>query len=110
MSALPEARESLSYWEDRLQKLPRRALRQRREAREMCVRWRERVMEAERAQYGAGMLGAALQLLVERRLPTSTRHTTQQVVRAGTVAAVSIAVTTVALCLLVLVAVLSLIF
>ena len=59
MSALPEARESLSYWETRLQTLPRRAVRKRREARAMAERWRERVCEAERVQYGAGVLGRA---------------------------------------------------
>ena len=54
MSALPEARESLTYWESRLQTLPRRAVRQRREAREMAARWRDRVMQAELAEYGPG--------------------------------------------------------
>jgi hypothetical protein len=63
MSALPEARESLTYWETRLQYLPRRAVRKRREAREMARRWRVRVEEAERAQYGPGLLGAACHVL-----------------------------------------------
>ena len=35
-------------------------MRKRREAREMAARWRERVCEAERVQYGAGMLGALI--------------------------------------------------
>ena len=52
MPALVEARESLNYWESRLQTLPRTAVRKRREAREMVARWRERVNEAERAEYG----------------------------------------------------------
>ena len=60
MSALPEARDSLTYWESRLERLPRHAVRKRREAREMTVRWRERVSEAERSEYGAGVLGAVL--------------------------------------------------
>src|SRR3954447_15089944 len=81
MSALPEARESLTYWESRLERLPRRAVRKRREAREMAARWRTRVQEAERARYGAGILGALFMLYVERRLPASTRHTSRQVVR-----------------------------
>jgi hypothetical protein len=54
MSALLEARESLTYWERRLERLPRRAVGKRREAREMAARCRERVMEAERVHYGAG--------------------------------------------------------
>ena len=71
MSALPEARESLSYWETRLETLPRRAVRKRREAREMAERWRERVCEAERVQYGAGILGALLP--AGRRAATADR-------------------------------------
>ena len=37
----------------------------------MAARWRERVSEAERLQYGAGILGALLLFLSERRLPVS---------------------------------------
>jgi anti-sigma-K factor RskA len=81
MAALPEARESLSYWETRLQTLPRRAVRQRREARAMAERWRERVCDAERVQYGAGVLGALLLLFAERRLPTETRYASRRVAR-----------------------------
>jgi hypothetical protein len=92
MSALPEARESLTYWETRAQTLPRLAVRQRREAREMATRWRARVSDAERLEYGAGLLGAALMVLAERRLPVSTRHTSRQLVRIGlwTAAAVTL--------------------
>jgi hypothetical protein len=81
MSALGDARESLTYWETRLQTLPRRAVRKRREAREMAARWRERVREAERAHYGAGLLGAALLVLAERRLPTEARYASRRVAR-----------------------------
>jgi hypothetical protein len=81
MSALGDARESLTYWESRYERLPRRAVRQRREAREMAERWRERVGEAERAHYGAGMLGAALLVLAERRLPTEARYASRRVAR-----------------------------
>ena len=83
MSALPEARDSLTYWESRLERLPRRAVRKRREAREMTVRWRERVSEAERSEYGAGVLGAVLLFMAERRLPTSAQQTSRQLVRVG---------------------------
>jgi|GEM_PF-5722825 hypothetical protein len=85
MPALVEARESLSYWENRLQTLPRTAVRRRREARAMVERWRERVAEAERAEYGAGMLGAVFQVMAERRLPTTT---SRQLVRVGKGAAI----------------------
>ena len=83
MSALPEARESLTYWESRLERLPRRAVRKRREAREMTARWRERVSEAERLEYGAGLLGALLLLLAERRLPLHARQAGAPLVRVG---------------------------
>jgi hypothetical protein len=97
MPALVEARESLSYWENRLQTLPRTAVRKRREARAMVDRWRARVSEAERAEYGAGFLGAVFLAMAERRLPT---HTTRQLVRVGKGAAL-VAATTVALLMLI---------
>jgi hypothetical protein len=83
MSALPEARESLTYWESRLERLPRRAVRKRREAREMTVRWRQRVSEAERLEYGAGVLGALLLFVAERRLPLGAHQTGRKLVRVG---------------------------
>jgi hypothetical protein len=108
--ALPEARESLSYWESRLQTLPKRSVRARREAREMAARWRERVAEAERAEYGAGFLGAVFMAMAERRLPTQT---SRQLVRVGK-GAVIVAATTVAvmtlLAMVLFVALLALIF
>jgi hypothetical protein len=81
MSALGDARDSLTYWETRLETLPRRAVRKRREARAMADRWRERVCEAERKRYGAGLLGAVLLLVAERRLPTETRYASRRVER-----------------------------
>jgi hypothetical protein len=89
MSALPEARESLSYWERRLERLPRRAVRKRREAREMAARWRARVSEAERLQYGAGLLGALLLVVAERRLPTDARYASRRVARTAARAALA---------------------
>jgi hypothetical protein len=83
MSPLPEARESLTYWESRLERLPRRAVRKRREAREMTIRCRERVSDAERLEYGAGMLGVLLLFLTERRLPMRSRHTGRKLIRVG---------------------------
>src|SRR5690349_11308783 len=92
MSTLVEARESLSYWEHRLQTLPRTAVRARREAREMAARCRARVDAAERAEYGPGFLGAVFMAMAEKRLPTHTKH---QIVRVGKGAAL-VAVTGVA--------------
>ena len=87
---LADSRESLAYWETRAQVLPRHAFRRRREAREMAIRWRARVAEAERAHYGRGLLGAVLLLVAERRLPESTRHTGRSLARRATrVAAVA---------------------
>jgi len=96
MSALPEARDSLTYWESRLERLPRRAVRKRREAREMTVRWRERVSEAERSEYGAGVLGAVLLFMAERRLPTSAQQTSRQLVRVGAGVAATVAMALIA--------------
>ena len=46
-ASLEEARESLSYWEERSRRLPVHNLRGRREAREIAARWRVRVADAE---------------------------------------------------------------
>jgi hypothetical protein len=89
MSALPEAREALTYWEQRLERLPRRAVSKRREARAMAIRCRERVMEAERTQYGAGLLGALVMLVAERRLPTEARYASRRVSRSASRAALA---------------------
>ena len=91
MTALVEARESLDYWESRLRTLPRRAVRQRLEAREMAARWRERVNAAELAEYGPGLIGTLFMLLTERRMPMRTQHTGAQLVRVGKVALVTTA-------------------
>ena len=108
MSDLPEARESLTYWETRLRYLPRRAVRKRREARVTAARWRKRVEAEERAQYGEGLLGAAFMFYVERRLPARTRRSADQLVRVGKGAAIGFAATAVALCVLACVAVVAL--
>jgi hypothetical protein len=88
---LSDARESLAYWEDRAQRLPRHAVRGRREARDMARRWRARVAEAERATYGAGLLGALLLVFSEGRLPEGARHGARRAARRG-VQAVGLAV------------------
>ncbi len=90
---LEEARELLAYWERRARALPRWALKRRREARQMAWRWRERVRAAEQARYGAGVLGAASQLAVERRMPTTVAHRGRQAVRVVGYAAVTAAIT-----------------
>ena len=101
MPALVEARESLNYWETRLQTLPKTAVRKRREAREMAARCRERVVEAERAEYGAGFLGAVFMAMAERRLPS---HTTRQIVRVGKGAAILAATAVASMVLLTIIA------
>jgi hypothetical protein len=78
---LDDAREALGYWEDRARRLPRHALRKRREAVTMAARWRDRVAAAERAHYGRGLLGTLLLVLSEGRLPESTRHGGRVVLR-----------------------------
>jgi hypothetical protein len=66
----------------------------------MAARWRERVSEAERLQYGAGLLGALLLFLSERRLPASAYTAGRAVVRVG----IGLAVAVLALVVAVLVA------
>ncbi len=76
---LQDAREALAYWEQRALSLPRRAVRDRREAREHVRRWELRVVEAERSRYGRGVGGALVMLGVERRLPAAMRRGGQRV-------------------------------
>jgi hypothetical protein len=78
---LEDARESLAYWETRARTLPLHAVRRRREAREMVMRWQTRVAEAERAIYGSGLLGALVLLAAERRLPQGVRRSGHVVAR-----------------------------
>jgi hypothetical protein len=80
-ASLEEARESLTYWEQRARRLPVHNLRGRREAREMAARWRARVAAAEREVYGRGLAGALLQVALEWRLPAQARHTGRTVAR-----------------------------
>jgi hypothetical protein len=96
LTDLSDARESLAYWERRAHRLPRLAVRRRREARAMAMRWRARVADAERAAYGRGLAGAVLQLAFERRLPESTRRTGRLVARRALQAAAVVAFTLVA--------------
>ena len=78
---LDEARELLAYWEQRARALPRWALIRRREARGMAMRWRERVRAAEQERYGRGLLGAASQFALERRMPATVAHRGRQAAR-----------------------------
>jgi len=94
---LADARESLAYWEERAVRLPRHALRRRREAREMAARWQMRVAEAERAAYGRGLLGALVLLACERRLPQQVHRHGRHVARRLTQAAVVVCVALIAL-------------
>jgi len=64
---LHEAREALAFWEGRLQRLPRRRLAARREARAMAERWRVRVREAELAAWGDGPLAWLRRALLRPR-------------------------------------------
>ena len=52
-----DARESLVYWRERLETLPRRRRAGRREAREMVLAWESRLRHAEIERWGGGMLG-----------------------------------------------------
>ena len=107
---LHDARESLEYWETRARRLPRHALRRRREARVMAARWNERVRDAERSVYGDGMLGAVLMLVFERRLPLRLRRSGRRAARTALVATAGFAAMTGALVALFVFAVLQLVF
>jgi hypothetical protein len=95
--ALHDARDSLAYWETRAQRLPRWAVRRRREARLLAGRWRLRVAQAEREVYGGGLIGALLLLAGERRLPQPVRHAGHRVARRAAQVAVMVAVSVAAL-------------
>jgi hypothetical protein len=90
---LDEARELLAYWEQRARRLPRWALMRRREARAMALRWRERVRAAEQERYGSGLLGAASQYALERRMPTTLTHRGRQAARVAVYTAATAAIT-----------------
>src|SRR4051812_26154854 len=94
---LHDARESLDYWEERGRRLPRYALRKRREARAMASRWRARVLDAERSTYGEGLLGVALMLVAERRLPMRVRSSGKRAARIAAGTAVAVVATCAAL-------------
>jgi hypothetical protein len=96
-ASLAEAREALAYWEDRAHRLPRHAVRRRREARELSARWQARVAARERDAYGRGLLGALLLVATERRLPAGVRHTGAVVARRTRQAATIVVVTVIAL-------------
>ena len=78
---MDEAREALAYWEDRSHRLPRHAVRRRREARAMAARWSVRVAEAERERYGRGILGALLLVALEGRVPENARRSGRRLAR-----------------------------
>jgi hypothetical protein len=96
---LEDAREALAYWEDRARRLPIRAVRSRREAREMAGRWRSRVIAAEHEAYGRGLLGLALLVATERRLPEPARHAGRRLAHRSAQVAVVVAVGAAALLL-----------
>jgi hypothetical protein len=57
---LEDARSSLEYWKRRRKALPLYRRAARREAKEMAIRWQERVRAAELALFEASMVGRLL--------------------------------------------------
>ena len=57
---LEDARRSLEYWQVRRKALPLHRRAARREAKEMTVRWQERVRAAELARFEASLAGRLL--------------------------------------------------
>jgi hypothetical protein len=107
---LHDARDSLEYWEERARRLPRYAVRKRREARAMASRWRGRVLDAERRTYGEGFLGAALMFVSERRLPMRVRSSGRRAARIAVGTGIAVVAASAAVFTLAFVALLSLIF
>jgi len=58
--ALDDARSSLEYWQRRRKALPIYRRAARREAKDMAVRWQERVRAAELARFEASLAGRLL--------------------------------------------------
>ncbi len=54
-----DASESLRYWLQRLEGLPRRKVAARREARTMALSWERRLRDAEIERWGGGIVGRA---------------------------------------------------
>src|SRR3954469_21210034 len=107
---LHDARDSLEYWEERARRLPRYALRKRREARAMTSRWHARVLDAERSTYGDGFLGLALMLVAERRLPMRMKSSGRRAARIAVATGLTVVAASAALFTLAFVALLSLFF
>jgi hypothetical protein len=57
---LEDARSSLEYWKRRRKSLPLYRRAARREAKEMAIRWQERVRAAELALFEASLVGRLL--------------------------------------------------
>lgn len=57
---LDEARSSLDFWRRRRKKLPLHRRAARREAKEMAIRWQERVRAAEQAHFESSAVGRVL--------------------------------------------------
>jgi hypothetical protein len=57
---LDDARASLEYWRQRRMTLPLYRRAARREAKEMAIRWRERVRAAEQARFESSLMGRLL--------------------------------------------------
>jgi hypothetical protein len=57
---LEDARSSLEYWKRRRQALPLYRRAARREAKQMAIRWQERVRAAELALFEASLVGRLL--------------------------------------------------
>ena len=68
-----EARDSRDYWQQRLGQLSLLKRTERREAQQMVAAWQRRLDEAERAQYGPGLLTMALDMLGVRWRPNPRR-------------------------------------
>jgi hypothetical protein len=89
-----DARESLVYWRERLDRLPRRKRAARREARAMVLAWEDRVRTAEIERWGGGALGrlaGAIAVLRTVRPRALARHAARLVPRSLVVGVLTVA-------------------
>ncbi len=71
--SLEDAQEAYDYWTRRGAELPRHKRRERKEAEQMAVRWKERLATARRERYGSGLLDQLLDALGIRWRPNLRR-------------------------------------
>lgn len=71
--SLEDAQEAYDYWTKRRAELPRHSRRERKEAEQMAIRWKERLATARRERHGPSLLDQLLTTLGIRWRPNLRR-------------------------------------